>query len=104
MICKWLYDVGKRNVDYATEIVKLLVDIGLKLVKVGADALAVKAIQFALDGLADAVKQSLQAAIVQLVELGKQFTATLGDARDLLARRNDHGAFEDGRWPQAVYN
>jgi hypothetical protein len=49
------------------------------------------------------VKKLLKATVVQLAELANKFVATLGDSRDLLARRNDHGAFENGKWPQAVY-
>ncbi|MEV6489506.1 hypothetical protein AB0M20_12880 [Actinoplanes sp. NPDC051633] len=103
-ISKWLFDVAKTNVAYATEIVKLLVDIGMELVSVTVNAALVINIQFALADLANAVKKALKAAVVQLVEIGNRFVATLGDARDLLARRNDHSAFEDGKWPRAVYN
>jgi len=79
------------------------VDAGMELVNVTVDAASIINIQFALDKLAEAVKKLLRATVVQLVELANKFVATLGDSRDLLARRNDHGAFENGRWPQAVY-
>ncbi|WP_199512152.1 hypothetical protein [Nucisporomicrobium flavum] len=103
VISKWLFDVGKTNVAYAVEIVKLLVDAGMELVNVTVDAASIINIQFALDKLAEAVKKLLKATVVQFAELANKFVATLGDSRDLLARRNDHGAFENGKWPQAVY-
>jgi hypothetical protein len=101
---KWLYDVGKTNVAYAVEIVKILVDAGSELVNVTVDAASIINLQFALDHLADAVKKLIKAGVNTLVELANTFVATLGDVRDVLAKRNDHGAFENGRWPQAVYN
>jgi hypothetical protein len=101
---KWLYDVGKTNVAYAVEIVKILVDAGAELVNVTVDGLSVINLQFALDHLADAVKKLIKAGVNTLVELANKFVATLGDVREVLSKRNDHGAFEGGRWPQAVYN
>jgi len=103
-ISKWLFDVAKTNVAYAVEMVKILVDAGSELVNVTVDAASLIDLQFALDHLADAVKKLIKAGVNQLVELANRFVATLGDVRDLLAKRNDHGAFENGRWPQAVYN
>lgn len=102
-ISKWLFDVGKTNVAYAVEVVKIFVDAGSELVNVTIDAASVINIQFALDRLAEAIKKLIKAGINQLADLANKFVATLGDVRDLLARRNDHGAFENGRWPQAVY-
>jgi hypothetical protein len=103
VISKWLFDVGKTNVAYAVEIVQMLVDAGAELVNVVVDAASVIDLQFSLDHLAEAVRKLITAAVNQLVGLANKFVATLGDCRELLARRNDHGAFADGRWPQAVY-
>jgi hypothetical protein len=104
VISKWLFDVGKTNVAYAVELVKILVDAGAELVNVTVDAASIIDIQFSIDHLAEAVKKLIKAGVNQLAELANKFVATLGDARELLARRNDHGAFEGGKWPQAVYN
>ncbi|MEV4757158.1 hypothetical protein AB0J86_18875 [Micromonospora sp. NPDC049559] len=100
---EWLYKIGKTNVAYAVEVVKLLVDAAAELVNVTVDGISIINVQFALDHAADAVKKLLKAAVNQLVELADKFVATLGDLREVLARRNDHGTFENGRWPQAVY-
>lgn len=102
-ISKWLFTIGKTNVAYATELVSILVDATTELVNVTIDAGSLINIQFALDHLAEAVKELIQAGLDQLVQLANKFVATIGDARDLLSQRADHGAFEDGRWPQAVY-
>lgn len=60
VISKWLYDVGKRNVDYATEIVKLLAEIGLQLVKVTVNAATVINVQFSINDLAEFVRLTVR--------------------------------------------
>lgn len=100
---KWLFDIGKTNVAYAVELVKIVVDAGAELVSVTTNGLSIINIQFALDDLAEALKKLIKAGLNQLVELANKFVATLGDVRDVLEMRARHTEFEGGRWPQAVY-
>jgi hypothetical protein len=101
---KWLFDVGKTNVTYATELLKLLVDIGSELVKVSLNAATVINVPFAIDDLNEAVKKALKAGIGQLVDVANKAVTTLGNCRELLALRENQTPFPDGRWPQAVYS
>ncbi|HEY0700695.1 MAG TPA: hypothetical protein VGD43_23175 [Micromonospora sp.] len=101
---RWLFDIGKTNVAYAVELVKIVVDAGSELVKVSVDGLSIINLPFALDSLAEALKKLIKAGLDQLVELANKFVATLGDVRDVLEKTTRHTEYEDGRWPQAVYN
>lgn len=100
---KWLFDIGKTNVAYAVELVKIVVDAGSELVSVITNGLSIVNIQFALDDLAEALEKLIKAGLNQLVELANKFVATLGDVREVLERRARHTELADGHWPQAVY-
>jgi predicted component of type VI protein secretion system len=100
---RWLHDIGRTNVAYATEMVKMLVDVAGELLQVTVDGLSVINIQFSLDHLADVIAKLITEGVKQLVGLADRFVATLGEARELLAQVNGQAAFENGRWPQAVY-
>jgi hypothetical protein len=100
---KWLFDIGKSNVAYAVELVKIVVDVGSELVTVTTNGLSVINLQFALDDLGEALKKLVKAGLNQLAELANKFVATLGDVRDVLEKRARHTEFEGGHWPQAVH-
>jgi hypothetical protein len=100
---KWLFDVGKTNVAYAVELVKIVIDAGMELVNISVDGISVINIQFSLDHVSTLIAKLVKAGLNQLAELANKFVATLGDTRDLLEKRSRHTEFEGGNWPQAVY-
>ncbi len=103
-LSRWLFDIGKTNVAYAVELVKIIIDAGTELVNISVDGVSIIDIQFSLDHAADALRKLIKAGLDQLVELANKFVATLGDCRQLLEMRSRHTEFENGNWPQAVYN
>ncbi len=102
-ISRWLFDIGKTNVAYAVELVKIIIDAGTELLNISVDGLSIINLQFSLDHAADALRKLVKAGLDQLVELANKFVATLGDCRDLLEKRARHTEFEHGGWPHAVY-
>jgi hypothetical protein len=102
-ISKWLFDIGKTNVAYAVELVKIVVDAGAELISVTTNGLSIVNIPFALDDLAEVLKKIIKAGLNQLVELANKFVATLGDVRDVMEKRAMHSELGAGHWPQAVY-
>jgi hypothetical protein len=100
---KWLFDIGKANVAYAVEVVKILIDAGSEMIAVTANGFSAINIQFALDDAADAIQKLIKGGLNQLAELANRFTALIGNVRDLMEKRNRQSELQNGHWPQAVY-
>jgi hypothetical protein len=100
-VSKWLMDIAKYNVDYMTELSKMVTGFLGALVTAAIEGATVVGIVFSVKDLAGAIGTLVTQALDNLVGIAKRFVEALSKVRDILSMMTDSKLPNQG-WPQAV--
>ncbi|HCT77008.1 MAG TPA: hypothetical protein DGT23_10545 [Micromonosporaceae bacterium] len=101
-ISQWLFKVAKGNVEFATELAKIITGLAGKFAQALVDASGVVTIPWAIDTLGEAVGDLVTSGLNILLEVGNRLVDALGAVRDLAGAAGDHSKLPGGKWPEAV--
>jgi hypothetical protein len=100
-VSKWLMDIARYNVDYMTELSKMVTGFLGALVTAAIEGATVVGIVFSVKDLAGAIGTLVTQALDNLVGIAKRFVEALSKVRDILSMMTDMKLPNQG-WPQAV--
>ncbi|WP_434452098.1 hypothetical protein [Lentzea sp. E54] len=100
-VSKWLMDIAKYNVEYMTELSKMVTEFLGALVAAALEGATVVGIVFTVKDLAGAIGTLVTQSLDNLVGIAKRFVEALSKVRDIMSMMTDMKLPDQG-WPQAV--